>query len=137
MEPVERINHIGIAVSSISEARPFYEEILGLRFEGAETVADQRVRVAFFECGGVRIELLEATDAESPIAKFIEKRGPGVHHIAYTVADLEGRLAELKANGVRLIDASPRGGAHDTRIAFLHPKSSLGVLTELCQPGDA
>lgn len=132
------INHIGIAVKSIDAQRAFYEGVLGARFEGAETVPDQRVRVAFYALGPadqpVRIELLEPTADDSPVAQFIQKRGEGLHHVAYTVADLPARLAELKAGGVRLIDESPRAGAHHTRIAFVHPKASLGVLTELCEP---
>ncbi len=131
----QKISHIGIAVASIEEAAPFYRDVLGMEFEGTEVVAEQKVKVAFFAVGESRIELLEATTADSPVAKFLEKNGPGVHHVAYEVADLEQRLAQLKAEGVRLIDESPRTGAHHTRIAFMHPKASGGVLTELCQPG--
>ena len=106
-----------------------------MEFEGTEVVAEQKVKVAFFAVGESRIELLEPTADDSPVAKFLEKNGPGVHHVAYEVADLEQRLAALKAEGVRLIDESPRTGAHSTRIAFMHPKASGGVLTELCEPG--
>lgn len=134
MPAVKQIDHIGIAVSSIAEARPFYEELLGGRFAGEEVVDTQKVRVAFFQVGEVRIELLEPTDPSSTVAAFLEKRGPGVHHIAYTVQDLPARIAELKEAGVRMIDEQPRPGAHNTRIAFLHPKSTHGVLTELCEP---
>lgn len=134
MKPVEAISHIGIAVKSIEEMRPFYEQTLGARFEGEEVVADQKVRVAFFMVGDVRVELLEPTGPDSTVAGFIEKRGEGVHHIAYQVSDLEARLAELKEAGVRLIDESPRRGAHHSKIAFLHPKPTHGVLTELCEP---
>jgi len=130
-----KISHIGIAVSSIEEAAPFYQEVLGMEFEGTEVVAEQKVKVAFFAVGESRIELLEPTSPDSPVAKFLEKNGPGVHHVAYEVADLEECLAQLKGEGVRLIDESPRMGAHHTRIAFMHPKASGGVLTELCQPG--
>ena len=137
MKPVHAINHIGIAVKSIADQRPFYEGTLGAIFEGEEIVADQRVKVGFFRVADVRLELLEPTDEESTIAKFIEKRGEGLHHIAYTVDDLTARLAELKEGGLRLIDETPRAGAHHTRIAFLHPKSSCGVLTELCEPAKA
>lgn len=133
---LKKISHIGIAVTSIEDATPFYRDTLGMAFEGTEVVAEQKVKVAFFAVGESRIELLEATSADSPVAKFLEKHGPGVHHIAYEVADLEQRLAQLKAEGVRLIDESPRMGAHHTRIAFMHPKTSGGVLTELCQPGE-
>ena len=128
------INHIGIAVKSIEENRAFYEETLGATFEGVETVADQKVKVAFFKVGDVRLELLEPTDPTSTVAGFIEKRGEGLHHVAYTVDDLQARLDTLKAQGVKLIDEKPRAGAHHTQIAFLHPKASRGVLTELCQP---
>lgn len=131
---VKQINHIGIAVTSLAETRPFYEETLGLACEGEEVVDDQKVRVAFFRVGEVRIELLEPTASDSPVAVFLEKRGPGVHHIAYTVEDLPARIAELKARGLRMVDEAPRAGAHHTRIAFLHPKSSHGVLTEICEP---
>lgn len=132
------VNHIGIAVRSLGEQRGFYERVLGARFEGEETVAEQKVRVAFYVLGEpgreVRLELLEPTSADSPIAGFIEKRGEGLHHVAYTVKDIDARLAELKAGGVRLIDETARRGAHGARIAFVHPKASMGVLTELCEP---
>ena len=132
------INHIGIAVRSLEEHRSFYENTLGARFEGIEDVPDQQVRVGFYSVGPeehpVRLELLEPTAPTSPIARFIEKRGEGLHHIAYTVDDIQQRLAQLKSDGVRLIDETPRPGAHHTQIAFLHPKSSAGVLTELCEP---
>ncbi|MBW2474862.1 MAG: methylmalonyl-CoA epimerase [Deltaproteobacteria bacterium] len=131
----KKISHIGIAVASIEEATPFYRDVLGMEFEGTEVVAEQKVQVAFFAVGESRIELLEPTADDSPVAKFLEKNGPGVHHVAYEVADLEQRLNALKAEGVRLIDESPRTGAHNTRIAFMHPKASGGVLTELCEPG--
>jgi methylmalonyl-CoA/ethylmalonyl-CoA epimerase len=132
------INHIGLAVHSIAASRDFYETVLGARFDGIEEVADQKVKVAFFLVGPpgheVRLELLEPTAEDSPVARFIEKRGEGMHHIAYTVDDIDERLRELRDGGLRLIDEAPRGGAHGTRIAFLHPKSSGGILTELCEP---
>ena len=131
----KKISHIGIAVASIEQAAPFYRDVLGMEFEGTEVVAEQKVKVAFFAVGESRIELLEPTADDSPVAKFLDKNGPGVHHVAYEVADLEQRLAALKAEGVRLIDEAPRTGAHNTRIAFMHPKASGGVLTELCEPG--
>lgn len=133
---LKKISHIGVAVTSIDDAVPFYRDVLGMEFEGTEVVAEQKVKVAFLVVGESRIELLEPTAPDSPVAKFLDKNGPGVHHIAYEVADLEQRLAQLKAEGVRLIDESPRTGAHKTRIAFMHPKASGGVLTELCQPGE-
>ncbi len=128
------INHIGIAVKSIDEHRAFYETILGAVFEGIEVVADQKVKVGFFRVGDVRLELLEPTDPTSTVQQFIERKGEGLHHIAYTVEKIEDRLTELKAGGIRLIDEVPRAGAHHTRIAFLHPKASAGILTELCEP---
>ncbi len=134
MTMVQAVNHIGIAVRSIAAQRPFYENSLGAVFEGLEDVADQKVRVGFFRVGDVRLELLEPTDPSSTVAAFLEKRGEGLHHIAYTVENLEARIAELKQAGLRMIDETPRPGAHHMRIAFLHPKSSGGVLTELCEP---
>jgi len=128
-----KINHIGIAVKNIETSVPFYRDALGMALEGTEEVVEQKVRVAFLAVGESRIELLEPTSPDSPVAKFLEKNGEGIHHIAYEVADLEAALAALKADGVRLIDESPRNGAHGTRIAFLHPKATGGVLTELCQ----
>jgi methylmalonyl-CoA/ethylmalonyl-CoA epimerase len=132
------INHIGIAVRSLDDHRGFYEDTLGARFEAIEEVPDQKVKVGFFLIGPegaeVRLELLEPTSDDSPVAKFIEKRGEGIHHIAYSVEGLDERLAALKAQGVRLIDETPRNGAHHQRIAFLHPKCSNGILTELCEP---
>lgn len=132
----KKISHIGIAVASIDEALPFYTDVLGLEFEGTEVVAEQKVKVAFLVIGESRIELLEPTGPDSPVAKFLEKNGPGIHHLAYQVDELEARLASLKEQGVRLIDETPRLGAHHTRIAFLHPKASGGVLTELCETGN-
>lgn len=131
----KKINHIGIAVKSIETAFPLYRDALGMTFEGTEEVAEQKVRVAFFAVGESRVELLEPTSPDSPVAKFIEKNGEGIHHIAYEVEDLPAALANLNARGIRLIDETPRRGAHGTRIAFLHPKATGGVLTELCQGG--
>lgn len=134
MIKAEAINHLGIAVKSIDDHKDYYERVLGAEFENIEEVPSQKVRVGFFRVGDVRLELLEPTDPSSSVAAFLEKRGEGLHHVAYTVADIESRLAELQADGVRLIDTEPRPGAHDTKIAFLHPKSSGGVLTEMCEP---
>ena len=131
---VKCLNHIGIAVGSIDEQRPFYEQMLGLEFEGLEDVPSQKVRVAFFRAGDVRLELLEPTEPDSPIANFLEKRGPGLHHLAFTVQDIQARISEFKQAGLRMIDDEPRSGAHHMQIAFMHPKSSFGVLTELCEP---
>ena len=134
MTPVKAVNHIGIAVRSIDAQRAFYEGALGAVFEGVEEVPDQEVRVAFFRIGDVRLELLEPTDPGSTVAAFLEKRGEGLHHVAYTVGGIEARIAELKRSGLRMIDDAPRPGAHHMRIAFVHPKSTFGVLTELCEP---
>ena len=130
-----KINHIGIAVKSLNEALPFYRDNLGMVFEGIEEVAEQKVRVAMLQIGESKIELLEPTSEDSPLAKFIEKNGPGLHHLAYEVTDIEAAITKLLADGARMIDEKPRNGAHGTRIAFVHPKSSIGVLTELCQAG--
>ncbi len=134
MTPVKAVNHIGIAVRSIDAQRGFYEGILGAVFEGVEVVADQKVRVGFFRVGDVRFELLEPMEPTSTVATFLEKRGEGLHHVALTVDDIKARIAELKQAGVRMIDEVPRPGAHHMQIAFLHPKSTFGVLTELCEP---
>jgi methylmalonyl-CoA/ethylmalonyl-CoA epimerase len=130
-----KINHIGIAVQSLEATIPFYRDNLGMAFAGIEEVAEQKVRVAMLQVGESKIELLEPTSEDSPVAKFIEKNGSGVHHIAYEVADIEMAIAKLLADGARMVDEKPRNGAHGTRIAFIHPKSSNGVLTELCQAG--
>ena len=130
-----QIDHIGIAVKSLDHSIPFYRDQLGMVLEGREEVAEQKVRVAFLAVGESRIELLEPTADDSPVARFLEKNGEGIHHLAYRVADLDASLAALKADGVRLIDETPRAGAHGARIAFLHPRASGGVLTELCQAG--
>lgn len=138
MIQAQAVNHIGIAVKDIEEQRPFYEDVLGAKFEGVEEVADQKVKVGFFTLGQpgheVRLELLEPTSEDSTVQAFLEKRGPGLHHVAYTVNDIQQRLDQLKSEGIRLIDETPRPGAHHTQIAFVHPKASHGVLTELCQP---
>jgi methylmalonyl-CoA/ethylmalonyl-CoA epimerase len=133
MSPVKALNHVGIAVRSIDEQREFYEGTLGAQFEGEEEVPSQKVRVAFFRINDVRLELLEPTDASSAVAKFLESRGEGLHHLAFSVENIQNRIDELKAEGLRMIDESPRPGSHHMQIAFLHPKSTHGVLTELCQ----
>ena len=127
------IEHIGIAVKNLDEAIPYYETILGLKCYAIEEVADQKVKTAFFKVGQTKLELLEPTDADSPVAKFIEKRGEGIHHIAFAVDGVEKALQEISDKGVRLIDKVPRPGAEGLNIAFLHPKSTFGVLTELCE----
>ena len=130
---ITHIEHIGIAVKSIEEQLPYYEGILGLKCYNIETVEDQKVKTAFFMVGQTKIELLEPTDEESTIAKFIEKRGEGIHHIAYATENVNEALNDLDGKGVRLIDREARGGAEGLRIAFLHPKSTGSVLTELCE----
>lgn len=130
---ITHIEHIGIAVKSIEEQLPYYEGVLGLKCYNVETVEDQKVKTAFFMVGQTKIELLEPTDEESTIAKFIEKRGEGIHHIAYATEHVNEALKELEDKGVRLIDREARGGAEGLRIAFLHPKSTGSVLTELCE----
>ena len=130
---LKKINHIGIAVPSIEASLPFYRDNLRMALQGLEEVAEQKVRVAMLEIGESKIELLEPTSPDSPIAKFLEKNGAGIHHLAYEVEDIGAAIAALKADGARMIDETPRDGAHGTRIAFIHPKSSNGVLTELCQ----
>ncbi len=132
---LHKIDHIGIAVQSIEVTLPFYRDSLGMKCLGLEEVAEQKVKVAMLAIGESKIELLEPTSADSPLATFLEKNGQGIHHIAYEVADIKAAIAGLLADGARMIDETPRNGAHGTRIAFMHPKSSHGVLTELCQPG--
>lgn len=128
------IEHLGIAVKSLEEAIPYYENILGLKCYSIEEVADQKVKTAFFKVGQTKIELLEPTSKDSTIAKFIEKRGEGIHHMAFAIEDgVANALAEVEAKGVRLIDKAPRKGAEGLNIAFLHPKSTCSVLTELCE----
>ena len=128
-----RIDHIGIAVTSLEEGLKFYEEVLGIKSTETEVVDEQKVKVAFLPCGDSELELLESTDPEGPIARFIEKNGEGVQHIAIRVDDIDAALAEMKEKGVRLIDETPRYGAGGARIAFVHPKATKGVLLELCE----
>jgi methylmalonyl-CoA/ethylmalonyl-CoA epimerase len=127
------IEHIGIAVASLEEAIPRFRLLLGTDCYAVEDVADQKVRTAFFKVGQTKIELLESTAPDGPIAKFIEKRGEGMHHIAFAVTGLDGALARLEGEGLQLIDRKGRAGAEGLRIAFLHPKSCHGVLAELCE----
>ena len=130
---LSHIEHIGIAVNSIEESLPYYEEVLGLKCYAVEEVKDQKVKTAFFKIGDTKIELLESTDPEGPIGKFIEKRGTGIHHMAFAVNGIENAMQEAEEKGVRLIDQQPRKGAEGLDIAFLHPKSTGGVLTEFCE----
>ncbi|MCH5216738.1 MAG: methylmalonyl-CoA epimerase [Muribaculaceae bacterium] len=135
---ISHIEHLGIAVKNLEEAIPYYEKVLGLKCYAIEEVADQKVKTAFFKVGQTKIELLEPTNEESTIAKFIEKRGEGVHHVAFAVADgVANALSEVESKEVKLIDKAPRKGAEGLNIAFLHPKSTMGVLTELCENPNA
>jgi len=129
---ISHIEHIGIAVNNLEEAIPYYENKLGLTCYAVEEVADQKVKTAFFMVGQTKIELLESTDPEGPIGKFIEKKGPGVHHLAFAVDNVSESLTELGQKGVQLIDKTGRKGAEGLTIGFLHPKSTMGVLTEIC-----
>ncbi|KAF5078428.1 Glyoxalase/Bleomycin resistance protein/Dioxygenase superfamily protein [anaerobic digester metagenome] len=130
---ISHIEHIGIAVKNLDEAIPYYENVLGLKCYNIEEVKDQKVKTAFFMVGQTKIELLESTDAEGPIGKFIEKKGEGIHHIAFAVDKIEDQLKHAEEKGVNLIDKTPRKGAEGLDIAFIHPKSTFGVLTELCE----
>lgn len=131
---ISKIEHLGIAVTSIEEALPYYENVLGFECYNIETVEEQKVRTAFLRVGDTKIELLEPTSPDSTIAKFIENRGQGIHHIAYKVEDgVNNALAECDSKDIRLIDKTVRNGAEGLKIAFLHPKSTQGVLTELCE----
>ncbi|WP_078545882.1 methylmalonyl-CoA epimerase [Litchfieldia alkalitelluris] len=130
---IEKIDHIGIAVHSLEDSLPFYTDILKISLEHVEEVASERVRIAFLRVGTVKIELLEPLDETSPIARFIEKRGEGVHHIALGVESIEERIREIKSEGIKMINESPKVGAGGANIAFLHPKSTGNVLFELCE----
>jgi len=133
---IKKIEHIGIAVHNLKKARKFYEDILGLRCYREAIIPDQKVKTVFYQIGEVKIELLESTDPDSPVARFIEKKGEGIHHIAFEISGLSDRLRELKNTGIRLIDEHPREGTEHLEIAFIHPKSTHGVLVELCEnPG--
>ncbi len=131
---IQHIDHLGIAVKSIEETAKYYEEALGLKCERIEEVASQKVRTAFFTLGHTHIELLEPTSDDSPIAKFLADRGEGIHHVAFGTSDITEQLTKAKENGVRLIHEAPFEGAAGKLVAFLHPKSTHGVLTEFCMP---
>ena len=131
MQPTH-IEHIGIAVNNLEESIKYYEEVLGLKCYAVEEVTDQKVKTAFFMVGQTKIELLEGTSDESPVSKFISKKGPGVHHLAFAMDNVAEALNDAEQKGIKLIDKEPRGGAEGLRIGFLHPKSTGGVLTEFC-----
>ncbi len=130
---ISHIEHIGIAVKNLDTAIKYYEQVLGLQCYAIEEVTDQKVKTAFFKVGEIKIELLESTDPESPIAKFIEKKGEGMHHLAFATKDINKSLKEAESKGIKLIDKEPKSGAEGLDIAFLHPKSTFGVLTEFCE----
>ena len=131
---ISRIEHLGIAVQSIEEALPYFENVLGLKCYAVEEVADQKVKTAFLKCGEVKLELLEPTSPDSTIQKWLDKGNHGVHHVAFCIEDgVSNALAECESKGVRLIDKAPGPGAEKLNIAFLHPKSTCGILTELCE----
>lgn len=130
---MEKLEHIGIAVKNLEESNKLFAKLLGKTHYKIEEVASEGVRTSFFDVGGVKIELLEATTPESPIAKFIEKRGEGIHHLAFEVANIEESIRDYSNNGFTLLNQQPKAGADNKRIAFMHPKSTNGVLTELCQ----
>jgi len=130
---ISHIEHIGIAVKNLEESIKYYENILGFKCYSIEEVKEQKVKTAFFMVGQTKIELLESTDPEGPIGKFVEKKGEGIHHLAFAVKGIESALTEVESKGVQLIDKTPRKGAEGLDIAFLHPKSTIGVLTELCE----
>ena len=130
---ITHIEHIGIAVKNLQESIAYWESVFGLKCYAIEEVAEQRVKTAFFMVGQTKIELLESTDPEGPVGKFIEKKGEGVHHVAFATKGLEEALSEVESKGVQLIDKQARKGAEGLHIAFLHPKSTFGVLTELCE----
>ena len=130
---VKRIDHVGIAVADLAAAKRLYEDLLGLKLTREETVADQGVRTYFYPIAGVKLELLESTTPDGPIARHLEKRGPGMQHLAVEVDDIEAAIRELRAKGIRMLDETPRKGVEDTRIAFVHPKDTHGVLLELVE----
>ncbi|PLT34779.1 methylmalonyl-CoA epimerase [Bacillus sp. V5-8f] len=130
---IKSIDHIGIAVASLEEALPLYTQVFQLKLEGIETVESQGVRVAFVSAGNTMLELLEALSPESPIAKFIEKKGQGIHHIALGVESIGERIESIRSNGIKMINETPRLGAHNAKVAFMHPKSTAGILFELCE----
>ena len=134
---LKKIDHLGIAVTSIEEALPYYQNVLGLKLDHVEEVPSQKVKTAFFDIGGVWLELLEPTSPESPIAKYLEKNpSGGLHHLAFLSDNVGSELAAVKGKGIKLIDEAPRGGAGGMNIGFLHPKATLGVLTEFCSPAN-
>lgn len=130
---IKKINHIAIAVRNIEESARFYQDVLGLTLSGIETVTEQKTKVGFFKIGETNIELVQPTEPDSPVAKFLETKGQGIHHICFEVDNLEAEIEECLKKGATMVDMKPRHGAHNTKVAFIHPKSSGGVLIELCE----
>jgi methylmalonyl-CoA/ethylmalonyl-CoA epimerase len=133
---IRKIQHIGVAVKSLADAIPFYRDVLGLEYMGTEEVAEQKIRAAIFRVGESTIEVIESTAPDGPVGKFLERNGEGIHHLCFEVGDVAAALSHAKRKGVRLIDEAPRAGVHGTRVGFLHPKSTFGVLTEFAQEGN-
>jgi len=128
-----KIDHIGIAVRHLDESKKFWTDVLGLEFSGSETVEDQKVTTGFFSVGESEVELLESTASDGPVARYLKKKGEGIHHVAFRVENIQAALEELKAKGIKLIDEKPRKGAGGAKIAFVHPESTNGILVELCE----
>lgn len=128
-----KLDHIGIAVTHLDESKKFWTDVLGLEFSGSETVEEQKVTTAFFPVGESEVELLESTTSDGPVARYLKKKGEGIHHIAFRVENIQAALEELKAKGIKLIDEKPRKGAGGAKIAFVHPESTNGILVELCE----
>ncbi len=133
---IDKIQHLGIAVRDLDRAVAFFRDVLGLPFEGYETVDEQKVKTAMFRVGETKVELLASTSPDGPVGKFLEKRGEGVHHVCFKVADIDGAISRTRSMGVKMIDESPKSGVHGTRVAFLHPKDTFGVLMEYAQEGE-
>jgi methylmalonyl-CoA/ethylmalonyl-CoA epimerase len=133
---IDKIQHLGIAVKDLDGAVAFFRDVLGLSHEGYETVEEQKVKTAIFRVGETSVELLSSTAPDGPVGKFIEKRGEGIHHVCFKVADIDGAISRTKRMGVKMIDETPKRGVHGTRVAFLHPKDTFGVLIEYAQEGE-
>jgi methylmalonyl-CoA/ethylmalonyl-CoA epimerase len=130
---LKKINHIAVAVNNLEEAARFYQNVLGLNLSGVEVVTAQKTKVGFFKIGESNIELVQPSETDSPLVKFLETKGQGIHHVCFEVDDIEAEMKTLLENGATMVDQKPRPGAHDSRVAFIHPKSSNGVLIELCE----
>ncbi len=133
---IDKIQHLGIAVKDLDRAVAFFRDVLGLPFEGYETVDEQKVKTAMFRVGETKVEILASTSPDGPVGRFLEKRGEGVHHVCFKVADIDGAISRTRSMGVKMIDETPKSGVHGTRVAFLHPKDTFGVLMEYAQEGE-